>query len=377
MQITFVLPHAGLAGGIRVVAIYAERLHRRGHTVTAVSIPQAPIPLRRRVRSLLTGKGWPSNAEPPSPYFDGVGFTHHTIEACRPIVDADVPDADVVVATWWQTAEWTAALSPSKGAKAYFIQHHEVHPQFPAERVRATYRLPLHKITISRWLVQTMREVYGDDEVDLVFNSVDTEQFHAPPRGKRPRPTVGLLYSHRRFKGLHVSLPAFARVRERLPDARLVAFGDAPPSNDLPLPPDAEFTLRPAQDDLRRIYAECDVWMCGSLSEGFHLPPLEAMACRCPVVSTRVGGPMDIIRDGENGYLVDVEDDRALAERALDVLTAPEDAWRAMSDAAYRTAHDYTWDDATDRFEAALQRAIERGLGTTVATPAHGESVSA
>ncbi|HEY9598179.1 MAG TPA: glycosyltransferase family 1 protein, partial [Cyanophyceae cyanobacterium] len=39
MKITFVLPFAGLSGGIRVVAIYAERLRKRGHDVLVVSLP--------------------------------------------------------------------------------------------------------------------------------------------------------------------------------------------------------------------------------------------------------------------------------------------------------------------------------------------------
>ncbi|HEY6880241.1 MAG TPA: hypothetical protein VI299_19590, partial [Polyangiales bacterium] len=42
------------------------------------------------------------------------------------------------------------------------------------------------------------------------------------------------------------------------------------------------------------------------------------------------------------------------------VLSLQPDAWRKMSDAAYDTATHYTWDDATDLFEAALHRAIER-----------------
>jgi hypothetical protein len=41
MRIIFVLPYAGLQGGIRVIAIYAERLRRRGHTVTIISHPRS------------------------------------------------------------------------------------------------------------------------------------------------------------------------------------------------------------------------------------------------------------------------------------------------------------------------------------------------
>ena len=73
-------------------------------------------------------------------------------------VDADLPDADIVIATWWETAEWVNALSPAKGRKVYFIQHHEVFSYLPVERSRATYRLPLHKIVISRWLKDLMEQ---------------------------------------------------------------------------------------------------------------------------------------------------------------------------------------------------------------------------
>ena len=119
-----------------------------------------------------------------------------------------MPDADVVVATWWETAEWVNALDPRKGAKVYFIQHHEVFPYLPVDRSRATYQLPLRKVVISRWLLDVMREEYGDGSVDLVPNSVDSAQFFAAPRGKQSVPTFGFIYSTSGFKGLNVMLAA-------------------------------------------------------------------------------------------------------------------------------------------------------------------------
>ena len=73
---------------------------------------------------------------------------------------------------------------------------------------------------------------------------------------------------------------------------------------------------------------------------------------------------MDIIEDGLNGYLVEVRDVDALANRVLRVLNLPEEEWKKMSDAAYRTATRYTWDEATDLFEKALELAIDRGRRT-------------
>ncbi|HEY9739748.1 MAG TPA: glycosyltransferase family 4 protein [Coleofasciculaceae cyanobacterium] len=358
MKITFVLPFAGLAGGIRVTAIYAERLKKRGHEVFVVSLPPDPINPLDQVKSLLKGKGLLSNKE--ASHFDDVDVPHQVIERWRPITDADVPDADVVIATWWETAEWVANMSEAKGAKAYFIQHHEIFEGMPKERVEATWSLPMHKITISQWLIDLAQTQYGDSNVSFVPNSVDTDQFYAPQRGKQSVPTVGMLYAPIGWKGCDVSLKAFSLAAQKIPNLHLVAFGAFDPSEELPLPAGAEYIKLPAQNAIKDIYAKCDVWLCGSWSEGFHLPPLEAMACRCPVVSTQVGGPLDIIKEGVNGYLVPLGDSTALADRLVDVLTRPEASWRDMSDAAYATATQYTWDDATERFEAALHTAIER-----------------
>src|SRR5262245_25826375 len=190
MRVTFLSPGVGLSGGIRVMAIYADFLRKMGHDVCIVSQPPRPIPALHKLKSWLKGNGWPGAGRQPRSHLDGSEIEHRILNQWRPVVDADVPDGDVVVATWWETAEWVNALSPSKGAKVYFIQHHEVFPYLPVERSRRTYRLPLYKIVVSRWLCDVMREQYGDELVDLVPNSIDRTQFHAPARGKQPVPTI-------------------------------------------------------------------------------------------------------------------------------------------------------------------------------------------
>jgi glycosyltransferase involved in cell wall biosynthesis len=230
----------------------------------------------------------------------------------------------------------------------------------PANRVAATWRMPLHKITISKWLTDLARHVYRDPDTSHVPNSVDMMQFHAPPRGRQSQPTVGFLYNPTPFKGSATTIEAIRRATIEMPELRSIAFSNFAVSEAVPLPPGCAFNRQPPQDKIRDLYAACDVWLCGSKAEGFHLPPLEAMACRCPVVSTRVGGPVDTIHEGENGHLVDVDDVDALTDRLLRVLRLPAEQWQAMSDAAYATAARYTWDDATDLFEQALGRAIEK-----------------
>jgi len=352
MKITFILPHARLEGGVRVVAIYAELLRQRGHEVFVVSWPAKPLRRRENLK-LVVFKN--EKKEKVASHFDLYPYVpHKIIESRRPVVDADLPDADVVIATWWETAEWVSELSPNKGRKFYFIQGHETFDYLHAEQVKETYQLPLHKITISGWLLDLMNQTYEDPDVSLVLNSVDTKQFWAPKRAKQRRPTVGLLYSSFEGKGCELSFQAIEIVTKLIPDLKVVAFGSHLPDSKLPLPGKLEFYHQPAQDKIRDLYAQCDAWICASRTEGFHLPPLEAMACRCPVVSTVVGGPADIIKDGVNGYLVPQEDVDGLASKILQVLAFSQQDWTEMSDEAYKTASQYTWDDAVGLFESTL-----------------------
>lgn len=391
MKITFVMASGfSLSGGNRVIATYAQRLQHRGHDVLVISPQRGNPSLQSQIQSLLKGKGWITNSlqggsgfksqlrtllkkdfwisqqrQEPS-HFDNLDATCQLLDHFPPVIDADVPDADVVIATWWETAEWVAKLSPSKGAKVYFIQHYEAFDYLPKDRVEATWRLPFHKIVISKWLLELAQKRFCDGLVSHVPNSVDTDLFQAPPRNKQSVPTVGLLYSNAYWKGCDISLRAFALAAQQLPNLQLVSFGEVSSAN-ANFPANTRYFQHPEQDKIKEIYANCDVWLCGSRSEGFHLPPLEAMACRCPVVSTEVGGPLDIIKNGSNGYLVPVENYVALAEKLVQVLTLPEEKWKEMSDAAYTTAVQYSWDDATEAFEAALKLACEHSQQDDVA----------
>jgi glycosyltransferase involved in cell wall biosynthesis len=59
-----------------------------------------------------------------------------------------------------------------------------------------------------------------------------------------------------------------------------------------------------------------------------------------------------------SGILVPQEDPEAMARAIVTICTLPEDAWRAMSDAAWTTATSYTWESAGELFEQALEKIV-------------------
>jgi glycosyltransferase involved in cell wall biosynthesis len=357
MQINFILERADLSGGVRAVSEFAKELLRRGHDVTAFSAPYPTAGAREKLRAIAGRRDWPGPAGMRPSHLDGSGVKHIVIESSRAIGAADLPNADAVIATWWRTAQWVAALPPAKGAKLHLIQHYETWGG-PAEDVDAVWRLPLHRVVVSRWLADIARDKFGDATASLVPYGLDHAQFHAPPRGKQSVPTIGMLYSTTPFKGCDVAIKAIELARKTCGDLKVIALGVGAPDRKLPLPPGAVYVKNPPQHQLKDIYAACDGWLCASHAEGFYMPALEAMACRCPVISTRVGWPMEAIVDGVNGFLADVGDVAQLARHLAAIANLSNEQWRAMSDAAFTTARPYTWQRAGELFEAAIATAI-------------------
>ena len=212
---------------------------------------------------------------------------------------------------------------------------------------------------MANWLADVMRDEYGDDGCAVVPNAVDSLQFHAAPNRRRSKPIVGFLYSATHFKGCDICAEAVRVAREEIPSLRVIAFGGRRPQDRLASQVIDEFYPSPPQDELRTIYAKCCAWLFGSRTEGFGLPILEAMACRTPVIGTPVGAAPELISQG-GGLLVKPEDPEDMARAILQMVNMSDADWQTMSDAAYHTATSYTWDDATRRFEAGLQLAIEQ-----------------
>ena len=355
MRITFVCPPLNMTGGIRVVAVYAKFLRSFGHEVLVVASPR---PAQGRLARWMKKLRLPALAARPQPasHVDGTGVARKILDRPRKVLASDVPDADVIVATWWETAEFVAAMPASKGRQVYFVQGYEVLPGQPREHVLATYRSDLQKIAVARWLAEAIERDGNRRGCTIVPNAVDRALFFAPPRERNARPRLGTLCSENDNKGFDVALDVIALLRHALPEVEIVAMGEQAPVRGRDRAHGIELALHTPQDKLREVYASCDVWLCCSRSEGFNLMAMEAMACRTPVVSTRTGWPAEAIVDGVNGGLADVDDAQGLADAVLRVLRADATQWHAMSEGAARTVADSSWERSARLFEAALIR---------------------
>jgi glycosyltransferase involved in cell wall biosynthesis len=181
-----------------------------------------------------------------------------------------------------------------------------------------------------------------------------------------------LLFTGRlaRTKGLLTLAEAFRRVAEREPRPLLVLLGQGEGSFDncepelrrlAADPPLAGSLLLPGNvtDPVPWLQA-ADLFVFPSEYEGFGLSIVEAMSAGLPIVTTPVGSATEVVRPGENGWLVPIADAAALGETLGEALAARE-AWPALG-AAGREA-------VVERFGMAgvLDRYVEL-LGRLTAT---------
>ncbi len=352
LRINILINRPSMSGGARVTARYARMLADRGHAVTITGLGAPPVGFWQKISRAMNGRqDW---RERPS-HYRLEGFDLNLIHGRRTITPNDLPDGDVIIASFWEAAEKMLALPPSKGAKVYFVQHHEA--EFPhADRARAEqgYRSGAHIIVVSGWLRDIMINRYQRKDALLVLNAVDANLFSPrAPRRKQARPTIGFLGSRNPTKRVDLSVRAAELLREKFPDLRVRVLAAGAPQGEYVMHDWFEPTYNPPQENLADLYADCDAWLFTSDIEGYGLPLLEALACGTPLVARPAGAAPDLVTP-ENGVLVDSDDPHRIADAAAKILALPNDQWKRMSDAALATARAHDWDTSFAQFEAAI-----------------------
>ena len=101
------------------------------------------------------------------------------------------------------------------------------------------------------------------------------------------------------------------------------------------------------------------VFTIASIEEGLALVIPQAMACGLPVIATTNTGAEDIVRDGEDGFIVPIRDVRVLKEKLL-YLYENKEMRRAMGQSAKeRVSTGFTWDDYGDKIMVAYERILK------------------
>lgn len=361
MNINFILPSFPWkpTGGFRVVYEYANNLALKGHNITIIHpryLPNKDNKQRNYYFYLRKKVSYFRNLIPrPKIKWQAMDKKVKMVYVQEPTKHF-IPDADIVIATLWATAELVLDLPLSKGEKFYLIQGYEIWCG-PEERVNSTWLGPLYKIVIAKWLYEKGVELgVPANQMIHIPNGINHKLFKLNiPIDKRPN-RVAMMYSNAIWKGGIDGINVLEMVKESFPMLKAILFSvDSRPKG---LPKWIDFIQNPKLSFLvENIYNNSSIYLCPSLTEGWHLPPAEAMSCGCAVVSTDIGGVRDYAIHGKTALLSPPQNPELLKQNIV-YLLKNDDIRIKIAKSGYNHIQNFTWERSTDLLEKVLNKSI-------------------
>lgn len=352
MKINFIVPEITRTGGMRVIFEYANRLTERGHNVILYS-PNIPFnnfmgmfrPYFIKYRFNYAKDRLLKKNKLPENSFRKI----FEVKYLWLINNLTVRDADATVATSWTSSYAVNRLSGSKGKKVYLIQDYE---QWNSniEYVDKSYSLPMQRITVSKYLQELLREKFNSDS-DVILNGIDFGIFNNPDKIFNEQKQILFMDHLLENKNSEVAIEIVMKLKTIYPSLRIKCFGMRKYHS---LPDYIDFIEDPDDKQIADLYRESDIFLFTSRSEGFGLPPAEAMACKCALVGNAVAAVPEFAENMESAILTSPEYPEELFKGAEYLLNNAEELMR-ISLAGYENVRKIlNWDIAVDKFESLL-----------------------
>lgn len=331
MKVVYVVSSLEVSGGVKVIVEHAEGLAARGHDVSIASLRPAEAWMPVRVPVTVVPR----------------------------ISAATLPEADVHVATWFETVVPTVRAARARRVVHFSQGYEAIYPHVAHRKaeIDEAYAQPIPKLLISSHLLGLFEGRFPGPYAVLP-QAIRGEDYAPRDRDRdRPRtpPTIGIVGPFEALnKGIRVGLEAVALLRaagrlvriHRASQVPLTGQESAIASSDL-------YAHGASTAAMVGWYHGVDVLIHPSFeAEGFPLPPLEAMAAGVPVVLTEIPSfapiPDDVVLRVPPG------DAAAMASAAARLLDEPR-LWAERRSKGLVHASTYTVERAVDVLEEALR----------------------
>ena len=302
IHVVYTMAHVGVTGGAKVIFEHANRLQEMGLKITIVCHFPRPdwFPLK-------------------------VDYIEVPFEEK---LSSGIPECDVIVATYWDHIH--ECIEANIAPVVYFEQG-DFHlfddsqmSQEVREFVRTQYSLPQFIITVSNQTARVIEKKFG--RTAKVFpNSVDDRIFNNSGRKfMHPKPYIVMIGNpDLAFKGINDIVESYSLLKSKLsasePEIDLFLITPVQPVSV----PDAvcRVFVNPPQAQISELLRGALMYVSGSYYESFSLPPMEAMACGCPVITTANIGVLEYAVEHFNALLCEIGNPKQLAEAMFKLIT--------------------------------------------------------
>lgn len=202
---------------------------------------------------------------------------------------------------------------------------------------------------------------YPADKIDVINNAVDHSRYYQQ-RNKEILKRFGIkadekvvLYvgSERKRQNLPFLIKSFYQLKKRLPKVKLIKVGSSQSKEnliklvkDLGLAKEVIFTGFVDKKELPKIYNAVDLFVYPCLYAGFGIPPLEAMACGTPVITSNLTSLPEVV--GNAGIMINPYNKEQMVEAMFKVLTN-EELKKDLIVKGLQRAKMFSWEKAAEQ----------------------------
>jgi glycosyltransferase involved in cell wall biosynthesis len=342
MKIGYLLPHQNLTGGLKMLLAQMEMLKNNGHHVTAY------------YRGMEGQRALPSwtdievNREVIIPPFEP--FKKY------------VEDCDIVVAGWFPQLLELKDINPPV---FYYEQGHELlfgdipeYNNFNSIKsyLQSCYKSGIPIASISKFVSRALMARFNITP-EVIPIGIDVNVYKPIEKNEDKELLTVLLVGnpHLRFKSFNDAIQALQIAWDRGVRFHVKWVCQSPPTVNTTFP--IETIIHPRQEVLIQCYQEADLFLFTSWYEGYGMPPLEAMACGTPVITSDCGGVRDYAIPEYNCLLADPGDTEQFANH-LEKLLKDKELRKSLSEKGRETALLLRYEDSILKIEKYMRKLI-------------------
>jgi glycosyltransferase involved in cell wall biosynthesis len=219
-------------------------------------------------------------------------------------------------------------------------------------------------IALTEDMKTEIRKRYKRD-IFVIPNGIDLERFQATKKDEKGKTLIFIGRLHP-IKGVKYLIDALAIIKKSTFNTKLIIVGDGDErtglekqANILGLGEDVIFTGGIKNDQIPGYLAKSDILVLPSLSEGFPNVILEAFASGLPVIATKVRGIREIVHEGVNGYLIEAENSREIADKVIQLFD-DRVLMEKMSENNKIKAEGYSWEKVAPNIEEVYSKITKK-----------------
>lgn len=198
--------------------------------------------------------------------------------------------------------------------------------------------------------VEMLSKGFQDRSISYAYNCVDHNLYRRGTTARNSTPLIGYFGRLKKYKSIDHLLRAFAIVKEKIPNIKLVIIGDGDYrktleniTKDIGINESVQFTGYVDENEKVKLLQKVWYMVNTSSKEGWGLTVIESNACGTTVIGSDVPGLRDAIKDGETGLLYEYGNITQLADKIL-LLSMDQSLRDQLSKNAYSWAQTFDWD---------------------------------